>query len=66
MNHPDAGRSSHDEERPMSAIDELLHTVEDAETDVVDDGQRGGKDRVAADALSPSEDAQEDSSRRRF
>ncbi|MFC8124820.1 hypothetical protein [Streptomyces sp. NPDC057302] len=52
------------EEHPATAADEVLHEAEDAETGVVDDGERRGKDGEAADALSPNEDAQEDVHRR--
>ncbi|MGW3862223.1 hypothetical protein ACWEDZ_12100 [Streptomyces sp. NPDC005047] len=50
--------------RPTTAADEVLHEAEDAETSVLDDGERRGKDREAADALSPNEDAQEADRRR--
>ncbi|MER7800239.1 hypothetical protein ABTX71_07930 [Streptomyces parvulus] len=50
--------------RPATAADEVLHEAEDAETSVLDDGERRGKDREAADALSPNEDAQEADRRR--
>lgn len=65
MNDPGKHQPSHDDERPVTAGEELLHAVEKAETDVVDDGESEGEDREAADALTPSEDAQEDVSRHR-
>lgn len=49
-----------DEESPSTATDEVMHEAEEAETSVVDDGERRGKDGEAADALTPNEDAQED------
>ncbi|MGW6271217.1 hypothetical protein [Streptomyces sp. NPDC055060] len=49
-----------DGKTPDTAAEEVLHEAEDAETAVLDDGERRGKDGEAADALSPDEDAQED------
>ncbi|MEU1090104.1 hypothetical protein ACFYPN_24390 [Streptomyces sp. NPDC005576] len=43
-----------------SAADELLHEIEDAETDDVTGGERSTEDGEAADALTPNEEAQED------
>ena len=51
--------TQHDE-TPATAADEVMHEAEEAETSVVDDGERRGKDGEAADALTPNEDAQED------
>jgi hypothetical protein len=47
-------------EHPRTAAEEVLREVEDAETHVVDRGERSDKDGEAADALSPNEAAQED------
>ena len=52
-------RPAHHEEHPATAADEVLHEAAEAETSVVDDGERRGKDREAADALTPNEDAQD-------
>ncbi|TXS38459.1 hypothetical protein [Streptomyces sp. OR43] len=50
-----------DEEHPATAAGEVLHEAEQTETNLVDDdGERGGQDGEASDALSPNEDAQED------
>jgi hypothetical protein len=43
---------------PETAADEVLREVEDAETRVVDNGERRDRDGEAADALSPNQDAQ--------
>ncbi|PSM38225.1 hypothetical protein C6Y14_38510 [Streptomyces dioscori] len=51
-------------EHPETAAGEVLHAAEEAETAVVDDGERRGTDREAADALTPNEDAQDDVQRR--
>ncbi|MEH0424337.1 hypothetical protein [Streptomyces sp. B21-083] len=48
-------RSQHHEEHPETAAVEVLREVEDAGTRVVDRGERRGKDREAADALTPNE-----------
>jgi len=53
------GRTS-GEERPKTAVGEVLRSVEEAETRDVDGHERRGQDREAADALTPNEDAQED------
>lgn len=60
--HPkhQAAQDEESPESPATAADELVHEAEDAETSVLDDGERRGKDGEAADALSPNEDAQED------
>jgi hypothetical protein len=61
MNHHDRKHQhQQDEEHPETAADEVLREVEDAETRVVDRGERRGKDSEAADALTPNEDAQQD------
>ncbi|MFE6400997.1 hypothetical protein [Streptomyces alboflavus] len=62
--HQPEHRPGQDEKHPATAADEVLHEAEDAETSVVDNGERRGKDGEAADALSPNEDAQEDVHRR--
>ncbi|MFD7436000.1 hypothetical protein [Streptomyces sp. NPDC059861] len=49
-----------DEERPGTALGEVLHEAEEAETRVVDDGERRGSDGEAADALTPNANSQED------
>ncbi|MEV7142817.1 hypothetical protein [Streptomyces tauricus] len=59
----------HDEHKkhadhPRTAAGEVLRAAEEAETNVVDDGERRGKDREAADALTPNDDAQNDVQRR--
>ncbi|MEU6459906.1 hypothetical protein [Streptomyces sp. NPDC047065] len=65
MNTPHPKHQPEQEQgRPATAADEVLHEAEDAETSVLDDGERPGKDREAADALSPNEDAQEADRRR--
>ncbi|WEH38305.1 hypothetical protein [Streptomyces sp. AM 2-1-1] len=43
-----------------SAADEVLHEIEDTETDDVTGGERSREDGEAADALTPNEEAQED------
>ncbi|MEU6990964.1 hypothetical protein ABZ953_09960 [Streptomyces sp. NPDC046465] len=58
--HDPKHQPAQDEEHPATAADEVLHEAEEAETSVVDDGERRGKDGEAADALTPNEDAQED------
>ncbi|MFI8828826.1 hypothetical protein [Streptomyces sp. NPDC053431] len=50
-------------EHPDTAVEEVLHEVEEAETDVRDDGDSPGR-TPATDALTPSESAQEDARRR--
>lgn len=50
--------------QPRTAAGEVVHAVEEAETTTVDDGERRGKDREAADALTPNENAQDDVQRR--
>ncbi|MFJ2257278.1 hypothetical protein ACIOKD_02855 [Streptomyces sp. NPDC087844] len=64
--HRHQHKSAHDEhgKHPRTAADEVLHAAEEAETTVVDGGERRGKDREAADALTPNEDAQDDVQRR--
>ncbi|RII20574.1 hypothetical protein DSC45_05045 [Streptomyces sp. YIM 130001] len=56
-------RPEDDKEPPSTAADEILHEAEEAETRVLDGGERPGKDGEAADALTPDERAQEDVSR---
>ncbi|MGW2841077.1 hypothetical protein ACWCWD_25180 [Streptomyces sp. NPDC001493] len=53
---------SHAKKPSDSASDEVLHEIEDAETDDVTGGEQrsGNGDGEAADALTPNEDAQED------
>ncbi|MFG2322772.1 hypothetical protein [Streptomyces sp. NPDC048568] len=58
--HHPKHRPAQDQEHTVTAADEILHEVEEAETSVVDDGPRRGRDGEAADALSPNEDAQGD------
>ncbi|MFE9138872.1 hypothetical protein [Streptomyces sp. NPDC007355] len=67
MNHRQQDRRNQhapDEQHPRTAADEVLHEVEEAETRVLDNGEERGRDGEAADALSPSEDAQADAARR--
>jgi len=58
--HDREHRLAHREERPATAAEEVLHEAREAETNVLDDGDRRAKDGEAADALTPDEDAQED------
>ncbi|KUF16375.1 hypothetical protein [Streptomyces silvensis] len=62
--HHPKHQPAQDEEHPATAAEEVLHEAEDAETSVVDNGERRGKDGEAADALSPNENAQEDAHHR--
>ncbi|MFC9056450.1 hypothetical protein ACFTXB_00155 [Streptomyces sp. NPDC057074] len=62
--HNPKHRPAQDEVHPATAADEVLQEAEDAETNVVDDGERRGTDGEAADALSPNEEAQEGGRRR--
>ncbi|MCX4237009.1 hypothetical protein ACH4Y0_31815 [Streptomyces sp. NPDC020707] len=65
-NHEHDKHHDHHEhgKHPDTAAGEVLHAAEEAETNVVDDGERRGKDREGADALSPNEGAQDDVQRR--
>ncbi|MEW2570639.1 hypothetical protein [Streptomyces sp. NPDC047070] len=60
--HDHQSRSAHDEHKkhPETAAGEVLHALEETETTVLDDTEQRGKDREAADALPPNEDAQDD------
>ncbi|WEH38340.1 hypothetical protein [Streptomyces sp. AM 2-1-1] len=51
------------DEHPRTASGEILLEAEEAETRVTG-GERSGRDGEAADALTPNEDAQEDSEER--
>ncbi|WP_405652240.1 hypothetical protein [Streptomyces sp. RK9] len=61
--HQPRHQPAQDEKHPATAADEILREAEEAETSVVDDGERRGKDSEAADALSPNKEAQEDARR---
>lgn len=65
MNRDAAHHSSYDDEPPLSGLDQLLHAVEEAETDVTKDEDRRSNDGEAGDALTPNEQAQEDIPKRR-
>jgi len=48
------------EKHPKTAGEEVLHEVEEAETQDVDGHERREPDREVSDALTPNKDAQDD------
>ncbi|MEU9616649.1 MULTISPECIES: hypothetical protein [Streptomyces] len=58
--HHPKHETTHDNEPRETAGDELLREAEGAATSVEDDAEGDSSDGEAADALSPSKDAQED------
>jgi hypothetical protein len=49
------------DETPDTALDEVLHEAEEAETRVTDPGKRRRRRGEAGDAITPNERAQEES-----
>lgn len=57
MHNPNTRRSEHDDEHAVTALDELLLAVDEAEASVMDDREHLGKDWEAADPLTRNEGA---------
>ncbi|MFE7843344.1 hypothetical protein ACFU53_47035 [Streptomyces sp. NPDC057474] len=57
--HEEQGRN----DKPDTALDEVLHEAEEAETRVTDSEKRRRRRGEAGDAITPNEQAQEESHR---